>query len=99
MLNIPERVLKEFAEQQAETIVIRNYENGNSKDERRKATKHERETIKTIIYGGLLAIKSNGDIQSVTDTCEYIAKLQLPEMNGYDTIYIPIKEWCKDNIK
>jgi hypothetical protein len=20
-------------------------------------------------------------------------------MNGYDTIYIPIKEWCKDNIK
>lgn len=99
MLNVTEQELKQFAEQQAETIVIRSYNDGNSKDERRNTTKPEKEIIKTIIYGGLLAIRQERESQSVIDTCEYIGILQIPQMNGYDTIYIPMQEWCNNNIK
>lgn len=97
MLNVTEKNCKEYAEMQAETIVIRSYEDGNSKDERRKTTKPEKRIIKNIIYGGLLAIRQANDNQSIIDACEYIGKLQIPEMNGYDTIYIPMQEYCRNN--
>jgi hypothetical protein len=103
MLKMTEQELKEFAEMQAETIVIRSYEEGNSKDERRKATKPERRITKSIIYGGLLAIregnKTDKEINAIIDACELIAKLQLPEMNGYDTIYCTMHEWYRNNVK
>ena len=87
MLNYTEKELREYAEKQAETIVIRNYENGNSKDTKRNSHTYENKIIFTIIYGGLLAINNGGDKQSIKDTCEFIGNLQIPEMNGYDTVY------------
>lgn len=91
--DFTEKELQIYADDKAKTIVIRSYENGNSKDERRSTTEPERKIISDIIFGGLLAIKSGADIQSVKDACEYIGKLQIPEMNGYDTIYIPIGDF------
>ena len=91
MTKFTEQELKEYAQEQSKTIVIRTYENGNSKDEKRKATKSESKIIKSIIFGGLLAINSGANVQSVADTGEYIGNLQIPEMNSYDTIYNPIK--------
>ena len=92
MTKFTEQELKEYAKEQSKTIVIRTYTNGSSKDERREATKPERKIIESIIYGGLLAINSGANVQSVADAGEYIAKLQIPEMNSYDTIYNPIKD-------
>ena len=88
-----EQELKEYAKLLSNTIVIRSYEDGSSKDERRKTTKPEKKIIESIIFGGLLAIRNGVDIQSTKDTCEYIGKLQIPEMNGYDSVYIPISEF------
>jgi hypothetical protein len=92
MCNITDQALREYAEKQAETIVIRNYDKrGNSSDNRRNTTESEKAIIKSIIYGGLLAIRGGSDKQAVMDACEYIGNLQIPEMNGYDTIYNPIR--------
>mgnify|MGYP007102223389 CR=1 FL=1 len=57
--DITEQELREYAEKQAETIVIRSYdERGNSNDERRASTEAEKRILSSIIYGGLLAIRS-----------------------------------------
>lgn len=87
MRNYTEKEMKEYAEKAAETIVIRRYDNGNSYDDKRNSTTPEKNIIFTIIYSGLLAINSNADKQSVKDVCEFMGNLQIPEMNGYDTIY------------
>ncbi len=71
MRNITEQELKEYANKQAETIVIRTYTNGNSSDDRRATTEAEKQIISSVIYGGLLAIRHGADRQSVKDTCEF----------------------------
>jgi hypothetical protein len=94
MFKPSEQELKAYAETKASSIVIRSYDkNGNSKDERRETTEPEKKIISTIIFGGLLAIRNGADKQSVKDACEYIGKLQIPEMNGYDTIYNAIGDY------
>ena len=98
--DITEQELREYAEQQAETIVIRTYdERGNSSDDRRTSTEAEKQIISSIIYGGLLAIRSGADEKSVADACEYIGNIQMRnvvtvgEMNGYDSVYRPIRDF------
>lgn len=101
MMNFTELEAKDYAQEQSGTIVIRSYDEGCSSDERRKASKPERKIIESIIYGGLLAIregsKTDNEIQAIIDSCEFIAKVQLPEMNGYDTIYNPMKDYVRNN--
>lgn len=98
--DITEQELREYAEKQAETIVIRTYdERGNSNDERRTSTEAEKQIISSIIYGGLLAIRSGADKKSVAGVCEYIGYIQMRnvvtvgKMNGYDSVYRPIRDF------
>ena len=94
MIRLAELMLKAYADTIAESIVIRSYDkHGNSRDYRRETTEPEKKIISTIIYGGLLAIRSGADKQSVKDACAHIGKLQIPEMNEYDTIYDPIDNY------
>lgn len=90
-----EAELKEIAEAMSETIMIRTYENGNSNDTRRKTTKPEKAIIYKIAYGALLALN-----HGIVDSAEYTIDLFIPECNGYDTIYIPLKKalasWTKE---
>jgi hypothetical protein len=98
-MKFTEQELKAYAEMKAETIVIRTYKNGNSDDERRDSTPEEKKIIESVIYGGLLAIRSGVDKQSVKHACEYIGNIFMKdivtegEMNGYDSIYNPIGEF------
>lgn len=100
--DITEQELREYADKVAETIVIRTYTNGNSSDDRRETTAVEKQIISSIIYGGLLAIRSGADKSSVMHTCEYIGNIQMRgvvtdgSMNGYDTIYCPIGNFNMD---
>jgi len=100
--DITDQELRFYAEKQAETIVIRTYdERGNSNDDRRASTEAEKQIISSIIYGGLLAIRSGADEKSVADACEYIGNIQMRNvvkvgrMNGYDSIYRPIRDFDK----
>lgn len=105
-----EAELKEIAEAMSETIMIRTYENGNSKDTRRKTTKPEKAIIYKIAYGALLALNHGEDSRSsrlaeqkIIDTAEFTIDLFIPDCNGYDTMYIPLKkavaEWTKEATK
>lgn len=100
MMNFTEQEAKEYAQKESKNIVIRSYENENNYDVRRFTSKPERKIIESIIYGGLLAIregtKTEKEIQAIIDSCEFIGKIQLPEMNGYDSIYNPMKDYLRN---
>lgn len=88
-----EAQLKEIARDIAGSIVIRDYVNGNSRDTRRETTDKEKEIIRNIAYGAMLAYGwVGGNIQSILDTAEFTLRQFLPNANGYDSIYIPLRK-------
>lgn len=89
--------LAKMAGESARSIVYRFYDDGNSRDERRDSTSEEWETLQRVIYGALLAIRWRDDAaQTALDTAEYIGDLLLPGINGYDSIYLPIKKILRE---
>lgn len=97
-----ESELKEIAQNIASTIMIRTYENGNSKDTRRKPTKAESDKIYKVAFGALLGLNWGENVrssklaaQSIIDTAEFMIGQFLPNCNGYDTIYIPLQNVIK----
>lgn len=100
-----ESQLKTFAEDIARTIEVRNYDGGSSSDKRRESTPEEFKTIFNVVYGGMLAMNNaKSTIQAVLDTCEYIGNLFMRDivndgqMNGYGTIYCPLKSWAEKSL-
>ena len=95
--------LKQIAESISESIMIRTYTNGSSNDERRETTLEEKSIIYKIAYGALLGLNWGEDCrrsriaeQKIIDTAEFQIGLFIPECNGYDTIYIPLKKAVKN---
>lgn len=90
--------LKEIARDISSSIVIRTYDNGNSRDTRREATKPEKEIIRNIVYGVMLAYGDCGcddslrRLQGILDCAEYTLMQFIPNCNTYDTIYTPLRK-------
>lgn len=104
-IRFEESQLFDFAEKLSRSIVIRTYDNGNSNDTRRDSTPEESRMIFKVLYGGMLSMNNaNANVQAVIDTCEYIGNLLMRDvvrggdMNGYDTIYCPLKSWAEKNL-
>ena len=93
-----EAELKLYSDEVSETIVYRSFQNGNSYDTERAATKLETAILTAVIFGALLSIRNGSDIQCAADTAEFIGKNLLPSMNGYDSIYLKIKKYSDENI-
>jgi hypothetical protein len=93
MKHFSEAELKTYAEKVSDSIVIRTYANGNSKDEKRTTTEPEKRLIFSLIFGALLAINAGANSQSVKDCAEYTGDLLIPQMNGYDSIYNVISDF------
>lgn len=90
--------LKLIAEAISQYITIRTDDNGNSIDTKRKSKKAERKIIYKIAYSALLGLnwdvktRNNDDIaQGIIDTAEFAINQFLPDCNGYDTMYLPLK--------
>lgn len=85
--------LHNLADDISDNITIRSYINGNSKDIKRPSTKPEKEIISNIAFAALWAYRwrSNGNVDSILDTAEMALDMFIPEVNGYDTLYIPLK--------
>lgn len=98
----PETVLKEWAHNAAETVVFHTYVDGYRQDIRKKPTKNQREIMEKIIYGALLGLNWGETNRSETvaedailNAAEYMCIVMLPEVNSYDSVYIPLRHICK----
>lgn len=94
-----ETELKEIAEEISDTIMIRTYENGCSRDTRRKSSRIEKDIIYRIAFGALLGLNWGEDCRSsriaeqkIIDSAEFTIGLFIRDCNGYDTIYNPLKK-------
>lgn len=91
-----ENQLREIARDIAGSIVIRDYINGNSRDTRRETTKEEKEIIRNIAFGAMLAYGySGGEIDGILDMAEFTLRQFITDCNCYDTIYIPLRNVTK----
>lgn len=84
--------LKEIARDIAGSIVIRDYVNGSSRDTRREATEPEKEIIRNVAYGAMLAYRYDRDLAGILDMAEFTLMQFIPKANTYDTIYIPLRK-------
>lgn len=96
--DIPETELRAYAKEQAQTVTVRTFHNGNSNDTKRLATPTEAHIIETIMHGALLAIRSGYNEKDVINGAEYIAIVQLngsheDHINTYDSVYLPLKNY------
>lgn len=63
-------------------------------DSKRVTTETEREMLRKLFYGALLELNRNGGSQfdyGVLNCAEMTADLFIPYMNGYDTVFCPLK--------
>lgn len=106
--NLTEEERHAIADKIAQSIVIRTYNNGSSCDTRRETTAEEQRAIYNVANGALSSLQWGADTmqdprleRSIIDTAEFIINQFLPDCNGYDTIYIPLKnavdEWRKNS--
>lgn len=97
-----ETELKGIATKISETITIRYYKEGNSEDTKRKSTAKEKDIIFKIAYGALLSLNWHlePNISPVTaaiiNTAEFTVNQFLPDCNGYDTIYCPLRKAVRE---
>lgn len=88
-----ENQLKEIARDISGSIVIRDYINGNSSDTRRETSTEEKEIIRNIAYGAMLAYGHRADeIEGILDMAEFTLRQFIRDCNCYDTIYIPLRK-------
>lgn len=95
--------IDEYADNESETVSIRSYENGNSKDTLRNSTPEEKAILFGCIGGALRAIRNGMDKQNAMDMAEWILAsycrraFQKEEINGYDSVYNKIR-FCPEDI-
>ena len=86
--DITETELRKSAEEAAEKITYRL----SSMDETRKSTEYEKQVLSRVIYGTLLSIRWTDDCAfAALNTGEFIIDLLLPNINGYDSFYLPTR--------
>lgn len=89
-----DKELHKIANEIAQNITIRSYDEGNSVDTKRSTTKPEAEIISNIAFAALWAYRwrDNVNVDSILDVAEMTFDQFIPEGNGYDTIYLPLKK-------
>lgn len=101
--------LKFAARISSNEITIRTYVNGNSEDNKRKATAREQATIFNVLYGALLALNHTEEARkdetvenAIINAAEFTLMQFIPNCNTYITIYTPLKNilrtWETENI-
>lgn len=88
-----DKELREIAKGIANSVVIRKYVDGCSKDIRRATNASEKKAIEAIAYGAMLAYRwKDTDIDGILDMAEFTLMQFIPGVNTYDTIYIPLRK-------
>ena len=89
--------LKEIADEISNEIVVRSYKDGTSYDGRRNSTPEEKNIIYKILFAAMVSYgyrneTNGGSIDAVLDMAEFTCHQFLPEVNAYDSIYLPLRE-------
>lgn len=99
-IHLSETTLTAIADAIASTVVIRKYTGGTSVDIRQTPTKAQRSAIHAAALGSLLGLdwgedtrnnKGGGREDAIINTAEFFLLCTSDDINGYDTIYNPLK--------
>ena len=83
--------VEEMVNESAQKITYRFYNEGNSSDVCRKAIPYERQLLAGVMLGALHEIRWRDNAAQVAiDTAEFTIDCLLPDVNGYDSVYLPI---------
>lgn len=89
-----ESELQAIATANAQTVIIRTYdERGNSTDTQRATTKTERKILTAVLFGALLAANNHPNIEEdskIIATAEFTALQLINNINTYNSVYIPL---------
>lgn len=95
--------LDQIAENIAEHITIRTYDNGSSIDTRRATTAPEKKILYNIARAALGSLnygekmRSSDDMtQAAINTAEFMLLYFIPDANSYDSIYLPLQRAIKN---
>ncbi len=98
----PEDKLREMAEEISGSLVTRAYVDG-SYWVRRPTTESEKAILFNIAFGALLGLNYGEDVrscrrleQAILSTVEFTSNEMLPDTNGYETIYNPLRRALGD---
>lgn len=91
--NKTEGEMKTYAKQCSERITMRKKTMYGVCDVECVTSEKESEILYSCIYGALLAIYNGAPVQAAADTAEFIGDVMIPEMNGFDSIYLKIKNF------
>ena len=69
---------------------------GNSEDIRRPSTPAEKSILEKLMRSALYAIRIGGDVQTALNAVEFAADLMIENLNGYDSIYLPLRKILKE---
>lgn len=89
----PDYEYAKMAQEIANQITIRTYDEVGSHDVTRATTQPEREIIERLAFAAMISYGHRSDckVESVLDVAEFALHRFIPEANSYDTLYIPLK--------
>lgn len=94
-LKCNDEQIEELANEVADQIVIRTYDEHGSHDNERKSTSMEHNILYRIAYASMCNIRRSAmnlaKVHGVLDMMETMVHMELPEANAYMTMYIPVK--------
>lgn len=99
-----EAEMREQADALAQTMVVREYDDGSSKDTRRETTQEEQAALSDIFYSAMMTLDwhakdlTRESIQAIKDMAEFNCHLAIPYANGYDTVYNPLGKYIESSI-
>lgn len=65
---------------------------GTSVDTRRPSTPAEKSILENLMRSALYTIRMGGDVQTALNTVELAADMMIENLNGYDSIYLPLRK-------
>lgn len=96
------KIAKEMSENE---ITIRTYDGGNSQDVSKVPTFKETEDLEDVFFSALWTLNwhsqslTHDKVRAIEDMAEISAVVKVKDINGYNSVYIPLARYIESSCK